>query len=55
MPMTIDNVHWFLDLFDELGVKVWIDGGWALMPCWVNVLAGTMTWTSLLDGQIHAH
>ena len=25
-PMTTDMVHWFLDLFDELGIKVWIDG-----------------------------
>ena len=22
MPMTVDNVHWFLDLFDELGVNL---------------------------------
>ena len=27
--MTIDMVHWFLDLFDELGITVWIDGGWS--------------------------
>ena len=29
-PMTADMVHWFLDLFDELGIKVWIDGGWGV-------------------------
>ena len=29
-PMTPDKVHWFLDLFDELGIKVWIDGGWGV-------------------------
>ena len=28
--MTVDKVHWFLDLFDELGIKVWIDGGWGV-------------------------
>lgn len=38
MPMTIDNVHWFLDLFDKLGVKVWIDGGWG-----VDALLGECT------------
>ena len=38
MPMTIDNVHWFLGLFDELGVKVWIDGGWG-----VDALLGEST------------
>ncbi|MFG1691437.1 nucleotidyltransferase domain-containing protein [Gemmatimonadota bacterium] len=25
--MTADHVHWFLDLFDELEITVWIDGG----------------------------
>ena len=30
MPMPIHNVHWFLDLFDEIGVTVWIDGGWGV-------------------------
>ena len=29
-PMTTNMVHWFLDLFDELGIKVWIDGGWGV-------------------------
>ncbi len=29
-PMTIDMVHWFLDLFDELDITVWIDGGWGV-------------------------
>ena len=38
MPMTIDNVNWFLDLFEELGVKVWIDGGWG-----VDALVGEPT------------
>ena len=28
--MTADMVHWFLDLFDELDIKVWIDGGWGV-------------------------
>ena len=37
-PMTIDKVHWFLDLFDELGIKVWIDGGWG-----VDALLGECT------------
>ena len=36
--MTIDKVHWFLDLFDELGIKVWIDGGWG-----VDALLGECT------------
>jgi len=36
--MTIDQVHWFLDLFDALGVKVWIDGGWG-----VDALLGECT------------
>lgn len=37
-PMTIDMVHWFLDLFDELGITVWIDGGWG-----VDALLGECT------------
>ncbi len=37
-PMTIDKVHWFLDLFDELDIKVWIDGGWG-----VDALLGECT------------
>lgn len=36
--MTADKVHWFLDLFDELGIKVWIDGGWG-----VDALLGEYT------------
>ena len=36
--MTIDKVHWFLNLFDELGIKVWIDGGWG-----VDALLGECT------------
>lgn len=28
--MTAEMVHWFLDLFDELGITVWIDGGWGI-------------------------
>ena len=26
--MTGEMVLWYLDLFEELGIKVWIDGGW---------------------------
>ena len=37
-PMTIDQVHGFLDIFDELGIKVWIDGGWG-----VDALLGECT------------
>ena len=37
-PMTADKVHWFLNLFDELGIKVWIDGGWG-----VDALLGECT------------
>ena len=37
-PMTVDKVHWFLNLFDELGIKVWIDGGWG-----VDALLGECT------------
>ena len=36
--MTADKVHWFLDLFDELGIEVWIDGGWG-----VDALLGECT------------
>ena len=36
--ITIDKVHWFLDLFDELDIKVWIDGGWG-----VDALLGECT------------
>ena len=28
--MTADMVHWFLNLFDALGIQVWIDGGWGV-------------------------
>ena len=38
MPMPIHSVHWFLDLFDELGITVWIDGGWG-----VDALLGEQT------------
>ena len=38
IPMTIEKVHWFLDLFDELGITVWIDGGWG-----VDALLGECT------------
>ena len=37
-PMTSDRVHWFLDLFNELDIKVWIDGGWG-----VDALLGECT------------
>ena len=36
--MTVDKVHWFLNLFDELGIQVWIDGGWG-----VDALLGAQT------------
>ena len=36
--MTIGNVYWFLDLFNELGITVWIDGGWG-----VDALLGDCT------------
>ncbi len=36
--MTIDRVHWFLNLFDELDITVWIDGGWG-----VDALLGEWT------------
>ena len=38
--ITVDKVHWFLDLFEELGIKVWIDGGWG-----VDALLGKCTRT----------
>ena len=38
LPMTVIKVHWFLDLFDELGIEVWIDGGWG-----VDALLGECT------------
>ncbi len=28
--MTVENVHWFLDLFTSLEIVVWIDGGWGV-------------------------
>ena len=37
-PMTTVMVHWFLNLFDELGIRVWIDGGWG-----VDALLGEQT------------
>lgn len=37
-PMTAVMVCWFLDLFDELGISVWIDGGWG-----VDALLGEQT------------
>ncbi len=36
--MSVDRVHWFLALFDELGVEVWLDGGWG-----VDALLGKCT------------
>lgn len=36
--MTTENIHWFLDLFEELGVVVWLDGGWG-----VDALLGEQT------------
>ena len=36
--MTVDKVHWFLNLFDELDITVWIDGGWG-----VDALLGECT------------
>ena len=36
--MTVEMVHWFLDLFDELDITVWIDGGWG-----VDALLGECT------------
>lgn len=46
ISMTINKVHWFLDLFDELGITVWVDGGWVLMHYWANALGSTKIWTS---------
>ena len=37
-PITVDKIHWFLKLFDELGIEVWIDGGWG-----VDALLGECT------------
>ncbi|MEV0583320.1 hypothetical protein [Nonomuraea sp. NPDC050310] len=31
--MTAADVHAFLDLTDRLGVRVWLDGGWAVDAC----------------------
>jgi lincosamide nucleotidyltransferase A/C/D/E len=28
--MTVADVDWYLDLFDRLGIGVWIDGGWGV-------------------------
>ena len=28
--MTGEMVLWYLDLFEELGIKVWTDGGWGV-------------------------
>lgn len=36
--MTVADVHWYLDLFDRLGIGVWIDGGWG-----VDALLGEQT------------
>ncbi len=36
--MTIEQLNWFLDLFEETGVTVWLDGGWA-----VDALLGKQT------------
>ena len=36
--VTVSDVHWFLDLFDELEITVWIDGGWG-----VDALLGECT------------
>jgi lincosamide nucleotidyltransferase A/C/D/E len=35
---TIADVYWYLDLFDSLGISVWIDGGWG-----VDALLGNQT------------
>lgn len=37
--MTVERVHWFLALFGELGLTVWLDGGWgvdALLGCQIR-------------------
>lgn len=36
--MTVENVHWFLELFDHLDIKVNLDGGWG-----VDALLGEQT------------
>lgn len=36
--MTIEQVYWFIDLFDELEIRVWLDGGWG-----VDALLGEQT------------
>ncbi len=36
--MTVEDLHWFLNLFEELEVKVWLDGGWG-----VDALIGEQT------------
>lgn len=38
LETTIVDVHWYLDLFDAVGIKVWIDGGWG-----VDALLGEQT------------
>ncbi len=38
LEMTVAQVHRFLDLFQELGITVWIDGGWG-----VDALLGEQT------------
>lgn len=35
---TVADVHWFLDLVEELGREVWLDGGWG-----VDALVGRPT------------
>jgi len=36
--MTADDVHGYVDLFDKLGLTVWLDGGWG-----VDALLGEQT------------
>ncbi len=36
--MTVEGVLWFVDLFDRLGITVWLDGGWC-----VDALLGEQT------------
>ncbi len=36
--MSVDELYWFLDLFDELDLTVWLDGGWG-----VDALLGEQT------------
>jgi lincosamide nucleotidyltransferase A/C/D/E len=31
--MTMDDVLWFLAVMDDVGVEVWLDGGWAVDAC----------------------